>query len=221
MLKNSILAAALVAAPGFAAAGTVVFTDSFEVPVNTQNWQVYQNFGEWASSAPGTTGIEIQTSGVVVSAQDGNQYVELDSDPSRGGIGGAATNSSMTRTLDLTAGIYELEWYYQPRTNTPNDNLLTVYLDGASDALMTNEIGSENGTGQNGWDKITYSFSVDGTDNLYALTFAAGGIENKLGGFIDNVTLTNVSQVPIPAAGFLLLGGLAGLAGLKRRKKAA
>lgn len=221
MFKKAILAAALVAAPGLASAGTVVFTDSFEVPVNTNNWQVYQNFGDWASSAPGTTGIEIQQSGVVVNAHTGNQYVELDSDPSRGGIPGANTNSSMTRTLDLTAGLYELEWYYQPRTNTPNDNLLTVYLDGASDALMTNAIGSENGTGANGWQQVKYSFSVDGTDNLYALTFAAGGIENKLGGFVDSVTLTQVSQVPVPAAGFLLLGGLGGLVAMKRRKKAA
>lgn len=215
MLKKYFLVAALAVTPGLASAATVIFTDSFENPVNTQNWQVYQNFGNW--SATTGTGIEIQTSGVVVNAHDGNQYVELDSDPSRGGVG-SATNSSMTRKLNLAAGAYELVWYYQPRTNTPNDNFLGVYLDGASDALMTNLLGSENGTGANGWQQIKYSFSVDGTDNLYALTFSAGGIQNKLGGFIDSVTL---SQVPVPAAGFLLLGGIGGLAAFKRRKKTA
>lgn len=202
--------------PGLASAATVIFADSFENPVNTMDWQVYEDFGDWKSSTG--TGIEIQTSGVVVNAHNGNQYVELDSDPTRGGGGGSATNSSMTRKLNLGAGAYELVWYYQPRTNTTNDNYLGVYLDGASDTLMSNLIGFEDGTGANGWQQIKYSFSVDGTDNLYALTFAAGGIENKLGGFIDSVTL---SQVPVPAAGFLLLGGLGGLAAFKRRKKAA
>lgn len=35
------------------------------------------------------------------------------------------------------------------------------------------------------------------------------------------LSVLNVSEVPVPAAGFLLLGGLGGLAAMKRRKKAA
>ena len=37
---------------------------------------------------------------------------------------------------------------------------------------------------------------------------------------IRSITVEYVSEVPLPAAGFLLLGGLGGLAALKRRKKA-
>ncbi len=193
-----------------------IFTDSFESPENTNNWQVYPDkFGDWFSDIG--TGIEVQTSGVVVQAQDGDQYIELDSDSARGGDGSASTtNSSMTRTVNLVAGTYLLEWYYQPRTNTLGDNIIDVYLAGASESLLTNMIDSANGAGRSGWEKRSATFTVDGLDNDYALTFIANGRENTLGGFIDNVTL---SQVPLPAGLPLLLVGAAalGFAGRKKR----
>jgi hypothetical protein len=206
---------------GVATAATI-FSDDFENPVNTMDWQVYEDFGNWSTTSG--SGIEIQTTGTVggVSARSGDQYVELDSDNERGGLPGQPKNSSMTTTLSLVAGSYVVEWYYQPRTNTAGDNIISVYLAGASEGLFDNALGSMDSVRSliNNWVKVSYSFTVDGLDNLYALTFRAEGISNELGGFIDDVSVS-VAPVPVPAAGFLLIGALGGLVALRRRKAAA
>jgi hypothetical protein len=74
------------------AAVLVMFNDRFEGPANMQGRQVYQNFGtNWATTAG--AGIEVRTDGVLdIDTPYGDQYVELDSDPSRGGTD-APTNS--------------------------------------------------------------------------------------------------------------------------------
>lgn len=130
----------------------IIFTDSFELPA-TDNWKVYDLVGDdstdpangsngWANTVG--SGIEIQTNSTLgfIDAHDGDQYVELDSDSSNGGTS-AQTNSAMTRKVDLAKGVYELVWYYFPRTNNDgDDNLIEVFVDGASEALATNLIGS-------------------------------------------------------------------------------
>ncbi len=220
ILKSTVLASAVAIActigMSSGASASTIFSESFENPVNTQSWQVYQNFDTWSATAG--AGIEVQTTGAVsgVSAHDGNQYVELDSDPSRGGTANP-TNSSMTRTLSLSGGKYELEWYYLPRTSTTNDNIVSVFLDSTAGAIGLNMLGEENGTRPpiNTWDRIVYSFVVGAGD--YNLTFAAGGLQNKLGGFIDSVKL---SAVPVPLSIVLLGSGLAFLGAAGRRRKA-
>jgi hypothetical protein len=138
---------------GQAEAGVVVFADDFESTVNTRNWQVYQDVssGQWATTQG--TGIEVQTSGTVVAAQSGNQYIELDSSRSRGGAGDASlTNSAMTVTLtDLDAGDYLLNYFYQPRTNTADDNIIGVYFDEGDDPLFSTLVDTANGVGADGW----------------------------------------------------------------------
>ena len=66
---------------------------------------------------------------------------------------------------------------------------------------------------------LRLSFSFVAGSNTETLTFAdTGPVANDNGGpVLDNVT---VSQVPVPAAGLLLLGALGGLAALRRRKAA-
>lgn len=73
MLGGIVLSVAMTPASFAGSAPTapvVVFSDSFEDPENTQNWQVYDEFGDWSTTEG--AGIEIQTSGVDVDAFDGN-----------------------------------------------------------------------------------------------------------------------------------------------------
>jgi hypothetical protein len=48
--------------------------------------------------------------------------------------------------------------------------------------------------------------------------FRAEGLENELGGFIDDVF---VAAAPVPAARFFMFGALGSLVALRRRKTAA
>ena len=208
---------------GQAEAGVVVFADDFESTVNTRNWQVYQDVssGQWATTQG--TGIEVQTSGTVVAAQSGNQYIELDSSRSRGGAGDASlTNSAMTVTLtDLDAGDYLLNYFYQPRTNTADDNIIGVYFDEGDDPLFSTLVDTANGVGADGWVERSVSLSVAEQGAMRQISFRAEGIQNSLGGFVDTVSLSymgNPGSVPEPLGlAFIGLAGL-GFAGRRRRR---
>ena len=215
---SGVLSLALVAP---ASAG-VIFFDSFEQP-DTANWAVFQSGvgdnGDWTSVSG--SGIEIQDESIgITDAYDGTQYVELDSDNSRGGVAGP-TNSAMAANIDFVAGrTYEISFAYKPRTNRADDNgirLFAVAFDGANvtddDALF--EV-SETTSSLSDW--MVYSVIYTAQSGFNAIAFEAFGRDNSLGGFIDAVT---VSEVPLPAALPLFGFGLAGLAVVRRRKRQA
>ncbi|VDS07170.1 hypothetical protein PARHAE_00342 [Paracoccus haematequi] len=202
------LSVSVVCLAGAASAATVV-NGSFEDVsglagggLNRGSFGVYDTIPGWTKGSG--SGIELQDNGTLTThdAQDGNWYVELDSDD----------NSSMYQDITFAvAGIYRLSFYYAPRTTTPTDNGIDYSLGG----LIS---GSIDGVFPAGWQEVATNFSVNAGDVL-RLTFAATGINNSLGGFVDNVT---IAPVPLPASALLLGGAMAGIgfAGRRRRNRA-
>lgn len=205
-------------------AGASLLTNgSFESPKVSDSkyshWAVYGDVGPWYLLSG--QGIEIQTNGTVVNAKDGDQYVELDSDPNRhvgGTFGSGSTNSAMGQDVTLAAGTYELSFWYRPRTNTSGDNGIAYGLWGNTGPGFTSTFGTADGisSGITDWEQITHTFEITNPGD-FTIAFAASGTANKLGGFIDNVEL---NAVPIPGAVWLLGSGLLGLIGIRRKKKA-
>lgn len=217
----SILLSSVLALSGTAMANTVFF-DSFEAP-EVNGWWVYQDgvgdTGGW--TAISGTGIEIQDNGAVggVTAYHGEQYVELDSDYSRGGDGTAdMTNSAMATLFDFVVGQeYQISFAYRPRTNTTGDNgieLFTGMLNGSTftDKFLLLQV-SETTSSLPGWTVFSTRFTA--TESMNAFGFGAFGKSNSLGGFIDAV---EVSAVPIPGAALLFLSGIVGLGASRRRR---
>lgn len=212
----SCVLSTVAAAP--ASAG-VIFFDGFESP-DEDNWGVYQvagDNGDWV--AVNGAGIEIQDESIgITNAFEGEQYVELDSDNSRGGLPGD-TNSAMAAFVDFVVGqTYEISFAYKPRTNTANDNIIQLYavnFDGSniiSQLLLATANETTSSLGD--WTVISVLFTVHQGFNGIAL--AAAGLDNSRGGFIDAVS---VSEVPIPAALPLFAFGMAGVGAMMRRKR--
>lgn len=179
-----------------------------------KRWQVFPSIEGWTTTSG--HGIEIQRN-TVVRAQSGNQYVELDSQSRNGPRRG---NSALTQGLETVNGQnYWLSFYYLPRTNgDKNDNGLAVYWD-AFDNVFDTFDPSHVVFSVDDWQRrehsewTQFSMRLEATSDLMALSFGGTGMDNTLGAFIDNVSLTAV-----PAPGSLTLFGL-GIAGLALIRK--
>ncbi|MCP4118779.1 MAG: PEP-CTERM sorting domain-containing protein [Desulfobacteraceae bacterium] len=187
-------------------------------------WKVYKNIPAWETlSGPG---IEIQR-GTVADAKSGKNYVELDSN----------SNSSMSQTLFLAPGDYQLAFWYMPRVtineyknNNDNANGINFSIDNHeydhdNDIESFNKESYINRFYVDGmeWEKVTLDFAVSeesGTD--FDLTFGAYGKVNSKGGFVDNVSVTAVAPTPtptpIPSSLLLLFSGGAGCLVLRKKK---
>ena len=175
-------------------------------------WDVYESLPGWTTLSG--RGIEVQASGVVVTAHSGNHYIELDSHPNKKLTG--STNSAMYQDVLLGTGNYELTFYYRPRTNTLSDNVIDLLLNNVG--LLTVD---KRTSQQNAWQQYSAQFTVL-TKGTQRITFSAGGNANQLGGFLDTISLTKQSdiasqQTPEPASLLMAAGALAGLAFLRRR----
>jgi len=204
-------------------AGANLLTNgSFEnptVPDGYSDWAVYNyldgtNKHDWYRLSG--QGIEIQR-GAVVTAHDGYQYVELDSDkkhhigtPTFGGS--ESTNSSMGQDVTLDPGRYELSFWYCPRPGNGDGNGIEYGL--WNDDFSGTYSWTVDDSNITDWTQITGTFNITDPGN-YTIAFAAIGDPNTLGGFIDDVEL---NPVPIPGAVWLLGSGLLGLIGIRRRK---
>ena len=164
-------------------------------------WAVYKSIPGWTTiSGPG---IEVRDN-VSGTTEFGEHFVELDSH------GAVDTNSTMEQIVQTSAGQkYELSFYYSPRVRqNSNTNGISVFW---NNSLLA-DISATNTTNLNIW--TLHQFIVFGTGGGNSLRFAATGLDDSLGGNIDNVSL---SAVPVPAAAWLF-GSAFGLFGLARKR---
>ena len=145
-----------------------------------------------------------------MAAHSGNQYVELDSHT------GTDTNSVMYQTIDsLSVGAsYELSFWYHARTNNgaANDNGIEVLWGDSLPGATVLDLEGYSRNSNLGW--MNFSLDLVATAETMFLSFGATGLDNTLGGFIDNVSLT---AVPEPGTLALFAIGAAGLLVGRRR----
>jgi hypothetical protein len=173
-------------------------------------WDVYTTLPGWEVDP---LMVEIQTNGLNgITAASGERWLELDTvEPGEGG-----GNSAIGQVVSLQPGGYTVSFAYMPRTGTAGDNTVGVYLtqDGQPDVLL----GTADGVGPAGWTYISYTFDILSAGD-YGILFKAEGLQNTLGGFIDDASLTmDMNAVPEPATYALVGAGLVGLYFFRRRR---
>lgn len=199
MFAPRTLAIALSTTLASLAAQAGIVNGSFEANAQAAgSWNIYSNLTGWTG---GSAGIELRN-GVAGTAQDGANYVELDT----------TGNSGMSQTVaTLAAQTYELSLWYSPRAGVNgNSNGIEVWWDGA-------KLGTLNGSGQNQSNHVwrQYSFNVTGTGSNQ-VRFVAVGNSDGVGGSLDNISL---NAVPEPGSLALVLGAVGAAALVVRRRR--
>jgi hypothetical protein len=176
---------------------------SFEVPEVTDpaQWEIFPSGTaglfwtvEWNGGSPTFSGrdrpepslVEYHE-GVLGSAQDGDQYAELDSDwfGPNDPLNGEPALIKIYQNIATTPGAkYKLHYYYSPRPNQPSaENILYVNIDN----VLVQTHGPMAGGGSIVWSEYTYEFTASLASTK--VEFLGGGTNNSLGVFLDNVSL--------------------------------
>ncbi|HJV62289.1 MAG TPA: PEP-CTERM sorting domain-containing protein [Albitalea sp.] len=196
---RKLVLAALLATPLWASAN-LVQNGSFEDNLQAAGtWNIYANLAGWTG---GQHGIELRDH-VAGDAYDGHNYVELDT----------TANSAMSQSVATTLGAhYALSFAYSPRTGVPaSSNGIEALWNGVSLGVFT----GNGAPGGNVW--ALHTLDVVGTAGSSLLSFRAVGSSDSLGGSLDAVSLT--AAVPEPQTYALLLGGLAAMLFVVRRRR--
>ncbi len=219
-MKKALSALAALALSLFAtsAMSATVLNGSFEdIGTGTLNSNGWNHF----SSIPGWTGdpnVEVQsnsTLGSSINTPFGTRYAELDTD----------RDAAIYQDIFLTAGRYQLSFWYSPRVNaTPTSTNDMTYSVTSGGSLLSGMIsGAPNTAYPHGvFTEVTGTFKV-ATDSTVRLLFQATGGSHfagcgNCGALIDNAAI-DLIPTPLPAAGWMLLAGVGGMAGLRRYRK--
>lgn len=198
-MKNIIPIVALLALPAVAQANLVV-NGSFEdyTSVNAGSWSIFGSGLGWTT---GPLGVEIRNA-VAGSAADGVRFAELDT----------TGNSWISQTIHTNANqTLELSFSYAPRAGVAAaSNRVQAFWNDQSLGIFTG-----NGNTTTSWLDLTFDVQANAS-GFGVLKFAAAGTSDRLGGSLDNVSVT---VVPEPESAALLVAGLGLLAAVSRRRQ--
>lgn len=193
-------------------AASLLVNGSFEgTSLKPGKWAVFNTIPGWTTTFG--PGIEIRNAHLGT-AQDGVDFVELDSNPMPG-------NSGMAQTFASPSTVLDIAYWYAARPGVPaSSNGIEIWLNNLNIGSLFDQGDSGLGTTRTAWTR--YAATVNGIAGYNTLEFRAVGRADKVGGSLDNVTVfaQPLALAPIPTplpAPFVLLGvGLAALA-LRRR----
>lgn len=201
VIKKTFVCAAIAASAFAAQAQNLVVNGSFEDNVLAAGtWGIFGNgIGTSVNAWTADPTIEIRNA-VAGDAQQGNNYVELDTN----------ANSSMFQQVATGMGWYELSFWFSAREGVAaGSNGLNYSFGDLSGTVLANVAGT---TG-NVWQQYTGLVYLNGATNL---VFSATGKSDSYGGSLDNVSVT---AVPEPQTYAMMLAGLALMGSMARRRK--
>lgn len=200
-LKSTLVAALFgLSAIGANASTNLVVNGSFEDTLqNSGTWSTYGSLPGWVASPT----VELRNN-VAGSAQNGNNFVELDT----------SHNSGIAQTI-FAKGLVELSFFYSARPGTGATNDIGVSLGESFQSVVLKGVSGTSSS--NVWQKFTQVVNL-GNSGSAVLSFYGLGKSDSYGGSLDNISVTSV---PEPETYAMLLAGLGVMGAIARRRKQA